>query len=145
MGSAASFAKTILIPASISLALYLLLSFLIIPFFRHYHQRYSQYLPLDTISAHTSTLRDRVADAMMRLFLPTSWRQHQLTDHNDNISILDEEGELMVGMDMGPGRREALERGRHSPADTDMRLSRDLEEGFMDDSDDEGDPRGGRR
>ncbi|KAE8156754.1 hypothetical protein BDV40DRAFT_280365 [Aspergillus tamarii] len=146
MGSASSFAKTIVIPAAISLVFYLLLSFLIIPFFRRYHQRYSQYLPLHTISTHTSTLRDRIADAMMRLFLPAAWRQQaRFDDQHDNISIFDEEGEIMVGMDMDPARREALERRRSTVAEAESRLSRELEEGFMDDSDEEGDGRQGSR
>ncbi|KAE8145308.1 hypothetical protein BDV25DRAFT_164964 [Aspergillus avenaceus] len=142
MGSASSFAKTIVIPAAISLVLYLLLSFLIVPFFRRYHQRYSQYLPMHTISAHTSSLRDRIADAMMRLFLPTTWRQQaHFDDHHDNVSIFDEEGEIMMGMDMDPARREVLERHRSTAAEAESRLSRELEEGFMDDSDEESDNR----
>ncbi|KAK1149924.1 hypothetical protein N8T08_003480 [Aspergillus melleus] len=145
MGSASGFAKTIVIPAVISLSLYLLLSFVIIPFFRRYQQRYSQYLPLHAISAHTSTLRDRIADALMRFFLPASWRQQaHFDDHNDNISILDEEGELMVGMGMDPTRREALERRRSTAAEPESRLSRELEQGFMDDSDEDESP-GNRR
>ncbi|PYH98897.1 hypothetical protein BO71DRAFT_394856 [Aspergillus ellipticus CBS 707.79] len=143
MGSATSFAKTIVIPAVISLSLYLLFSFVIIPFFRRYHQRYSQYLPLHTISAHTTTLRDRIADALMRRFLPSSWRQPHFDDPSDNISIYDEEGEIMVGMDMDPARREALERRRSTAPDAESRLSRELEAGFMDDSDEEGDRRRG--
>ncbi|GKZ86493.1 hypothetical protein AnigIFM56816_001724 [Aspergillus niger] len=137
MGSATNFAKTIIIPAFISLTLYLLFSFVIIPFFRRYHQRYSQYLPLHTISAHTTTLRDRIADALMRRFLSSVWRQSQFDDQHDNISIYDEEGEIMVGMDMDPSRREALERRRSTAGDAESRLSRELEAGFMDDSDDD--------
>ncbi|KAF7162255.1 hypothetical protein CNMCM5623_007650 [Aspergillus felis] len=144
MGSMSNVAKTLLIPAVISLALYLLLSFLIVPFFRRYHQRYSQYLPLQAISAHTLSLRDRIADAVMRFFLPSSWRR-QTDGQHDNISIFDEEGEIMVGMDMDPSRREALERRRDTTADATSRLSRDLEQGFMDDSDDEGDAHGHSR
>ncbi|KAJ5092290.1 hypothetical protein NUU61_007160 [Penicillium alfredii] len=139
MGSSSSFAKTIIIPASIALIVYLLFSFLIIPFFRRYHQRYSQYLPLHAISAHTLSLRDRIADIVMRFFLPSSWQPGaHLADH-DNISIDEEEGELMVGMNMDEARREALERRRSTAAEAEDRLSRDLEEGFMDDSDEEGD------
>lgn len=138
-----SLAKTLLIPAVISLALYLLLSFLIVPFFRRYHQRYSQYLPLQAISAHTLSLRDRIADAVMRFFLPSAWRRQTDAQH-DNISIFDEEGEIMVGMDMDPSRREALER-RRDTADASSRLSRDLEQGFMDDSDDDEDDQGHSR
>lgn len=138
-----SLAKTLLIPAVISLALYLLLSFLIVPFFRRYHQRYSQYLPLQAISAHTLSLRDRIADAVMRFFLPSAWRRQTDAQH-DNISIFDEEGEIMVGMDMDPSRREALER-RRDTADASSRLSRDLEQGFMDDSDDDENDQGHSR
>ncbi|EAW08628.1 uncharacterized protein ACLA_095610 [Aspergillus clavatus NRRL 1] len=140
MGSMSRLAKTLLVPALISLALYLLISFLIVPFFRRYHQRYSQYLPLQTISAHTLSLRDRIADTVMRFFLPSSWRR-QVDNQHDNISISDEEGEIMVGMDMDPARREALERRRSTAADAESRLSRDLEQGFMDDSDEEGEER----
>ncbi|KAH1486013.1 hypothetical protein LV164_007288 [Aspergillus fumigatus] len=143
MGSMSNLAKTLLIPAVISLALYLLLSFLIVPFFRRYHQRYSQYLPLQAISAHTLSLRDRIADAVMRFFLPSAWRRQTDAQH-DNISIFDEEGEIMVGMDMDPSRREALER-RRDTADASSRLSRDLEQGFMDDSDDDEDDQGHSR
>jgi hypothetical protein len=83
---------------------------------------------------------------MMRLFLPTTWRQQtRFDDQHDNISIFDEEGEIMVGMDMDPARREALERRRSTAAEAESRLSRELEEGFIDDSDEEGDSRRGSR
>jgi hypothetical protein len=59
-----------------------------------------------------------------------------MADH-DTISIDDEEGEILVGMDMDAARREALERRRGSVGEAEGRLSRDLEEGFMDDSDEE--------
>lgn len=51
----------------------------------------------------------------------------------------------MVGMDMDPARREALERRRSTVAEPESRLSRELEEGFMDDSDEEEDGRQGPR
>ena len=44
---------------------------------------------------------------------------------------------MMVGMDMDARRREALERDRRR--ETEGRLSRELEEGFMDESDEEQD------
>ena len=50
----------------------------------------------------------------------------------------DEEGEDMVGFDIDERRREALERRRNSAGEAEVvRLSRDLEEGFRDDSSDE--------
>ena len=49
----------------------------------------------------------------------------------------------MVGMNMDARRREALERDRRR--ETEGRLSRELEEGFMDESDEElGEGTGGR-
>ncbi|KAJ5972699.1 uncharacterized protein N7479_002617 [Penicillium vulpinum] len=138
MTSAGVFAKTILIPASIALSIYILVTCLIIPFFRRYHQRYSQYLPLQTISAHTLSLRDRIADKLMYLFLPSRWRWGARTADHDTISIDDEEGEVLVRMNRDSVRRGALEERRHDNLEeTQSRLGRDLEEGFMDDSDDE--------
>ncbi|KAJ5719599.1 hypothetical protein N7493_007177 [Penicillium malachiteum] len=145
MGSSSHVAKTIFVPASIALSIYLLFSFLIIPFFRRYHQRYSQYLPLHTISAHTRSLRDRIADTVMRLCLPSSWRRDAHMDDHANIDIDDDEGELMVGMNISAARREALDRRRANAAEAQSRLSRDLEEGFMDDSDEEDEGHGGSR
>lgn len=87
----------------------------------------------------------------MNLLLPTSWRQQARfvdghDEDDDGHSAFDEEeGEGMVGFDMDPARREALERTRGNAAEPESRLSRDLEQGFMDDSDDEdnsGDTRG---
>lgn len=43
----------------------------------------------------------------------------------------------MVGMNMDSAHREALEQRRSTVAQDEGRLSRELEEGFMDDSDDE--------
>ena len=137
-------------PALISLVIYAILSFVIAPIVSYYHQRYSQYLPLGAISAHTLSIRDRIGDTIMRIALPVWWRnrtqQQQMEDDAvDNDSIFDEEGELMVGMNVDAQRREALERRHAAPAGSEARLSRDIEEGFMDDSDDDVEARGGRR
>ncbi|KAJ5139067.1 uncharacterized protein N7515_003915 [Penicillium bovifimosum] len=142
MGSSGVFAKTILIPAAIALSIYILLSCILIPIFRRYHQRYSQYLPLHSISAHTRSLRDRIADQVMYFFLPSRWRWGARINDHDNVSIDDEEGEVLTGMNADSARRGALERRRDSLAEAEIRLSRELEEGFMDDSDEES---GGRR
>lgn len=58
-------------------------------------------------------------------------------DHNDDDLFDDEEGEGMVGFDpVDERRREALEQ-RRSMMEEDRRLSRELEQGFKDESDDE--------
>lgn len=78
----------------------------------------------------------------MHFFLPSQWRWGAHIADHDTESIDDEEGEILVGMDMDSVRRGALEqRRRDDLADTQSRLSRDLEEGFMDDSDEEGSER----
>lgn len=86
---------------------------------------------------HTSSLRERASDALMHLMLPSSWRRRLAEEQDDSSSVFDEEGEGMVGFEMDPSRREALDRRRSSVVETESRLSRELEEGFMDDSDDD--------
>ena len=145
-----------MIPASISLVLYILISFVLVPFLRHHYvQRYAHYLPLDSISAHTSTVRDRIGDAVMRCVVRSSarLRRRGSSVHVDNYerdggggdhdgrdnSIGEEEGEIMVGMQMDHERRAALGRFQRAwgveAQHGERRLSRELEEGFMDDSD----------
>lgn len=59
------------------------------------------------------------------------------SEHNEEDLFDDEEGEGMVGFDpVDARRREALEQ-RRSMMEDDRRLSRELEEGFRDESDDE--------
>ena len=134
--------QTILVPGLISLVLYVVLSFAVIPLYRRHRQRYSQYLPLETISQRTSSLRSRLSDAIVQFLLPSAWLHRRppggrYTAADGDGSLFDEEeGEGLVGFDVDVSRRERLERlddSEHS----DRRLSRDLEEGFQDESDDE--------
>lgn len=53
----------------------------------------------------------------------------------EDVVFGDEEGENMVGVSVGGDRRKILERS--DIPDVHERLSRDLEEGFRDDSDEE--------
>jgi len=134
------------VPAIISLLLYLLISYLIVPVWKRYRGRYSNYLPvgsLDTISTRTTSLRYRIQSALAGLFVPSSWRQEyersrQTVNAQDGGSDFDEdEGEELFEVD--ENRREALSLDARRGRDDDgRRLSRDLEEGFKDDSDDEG-------
>ena len=63
-----------MIPAVISLLLFLVSTYVLIPLWRRYRARYSQYIPLDRISDHTSTIRGRVQDALARWVVPAAWR-----------------------------------------------------------------------
>ena len=100
-------------------------------------------MPADMTSA-TVSWRTSMSDALFNLFVPSRWSRsrRQVVDgsgeHNEDELFDDEEGEGLVGFDpIDVRRREALERRRSIMGEDDRRLSRDLEEGFKDDSDDE--------
>ncbi|KAI0169628.1 hypothetical protein GGR52DRAFT_573688 [Hypoxylon sp. FL1284] len=152
MSPTLSVVKTLIVPAVISLILFLVSTYLLVPLWRHYHARYSQYLPLDRISNHTSSMRVRVQDAIARWITPSRWRigggdgMIVGADDASDIGFSSEEGEELDEVD--DDRRHALSLDTHHAESTDSmrRLSRDLEEGFRDDSDEEdGDARRGAR
>ncbi|RDL35294.1 Uncharacterized protein BP5553_07225 [Venustampulla echinocandica] len=143
MGSFFSLLKTLIVPAIISLILYLVISYVIVPTWKRYRNRYSNYLPLDTISTRTTSLRQRVQGAAVRLLVPSAWaarwgdnRYTASAQDGSGSDFDDDEGEELYDVD--DNRREALSldarRGGYTEG---RRLSRDLEEGFKDDSDDE--------
>lgn len=130
----------IFIPALIAAAIYLVLAYAILPFARAHRQRYSQYLPLDTLADRTSSLRARAGSAIGRILLPASMRwSREVIDasgrRNSEDVFGEEEGESMVGFDVE--RRDREVRGGRVEMDSQRRLSRDLEEGFKDDSEEE--------
>lgn len=91
----------------------------------------------------TATWRTKISDALFNLFVPSSWTRRTVVDgsggeHNEDELFDDEEGEGMVGFDpIDERRREALEQRRSMMGEDERRLSRELEEGFKDESDDE--------
>ncbi|EFX03762.1 hypothetical protein CMQ_690 [Grosmannia clavigera kw1407] len=179
MGATLSMIKTLFIPALIALLAYIIITFAVIPLIRFYHNRYSHYLPLDTITTQTSSIRQRMQSVAGRFLVPSTWQQrlrdraaaggglgfagglmaggflgrqtmdddteflsdgedfdHDINGGSEGL-VLGEEGE-----ELGEIRRgEALLRGLPSQgAYNTNRLSRDLEQGFMDDSDDDEPP-----
>lgn len=62
--------QAVFIPAIIAAALYAIGAYVIVPAVKRYRSRYSQYLPLDSISQHTHSIRDRIADTITRLVVP---------------------------------------------------------------------------
>ncbi|EXJ63154.1 hypothetical protein A1O7_03599 [Cladophialophora yegresii CBS 114405] len=117
-------------------------------------------------SLQPSSLRDKLSTLFLRLFLPSTWafrdrffpgrgRANSIVSADDGALFDEESGEAMVGFDVQERnqRRNGLERQvsnmhaatrtvsgqRNEPVavDSNRRLSRDLEEGFRDDSDDE--------
>ncbi|KAK7967857.1 uncharacterized protein PG986_002134 [Apiospora aurea] len=130
MGEKVAAAKTLVIPAVISLLLFVVMSYVLVPLWRQYRSRYSHYLPLDTISNHTSGawgIRDRLVQADDASDAGFESDGEELEDVLDNLS---------------DDRRHALSLDANvDHTDSIRRLSRDLEEGFRDDSDDEADTR----
>ncbi|KAK8135929.1 hypothetical protein PG984_003869 [Apiospora sp. TS-2023a] len=142
------YSLTLVIPAVISLLLFVVMSYVLVPLWRQYRSRYSHYLPLDSISNHTSSFRSRLQDAIARWLMPSQWR----LGIRDRLVQADEESDAGFESDgeeledvldnLGADRRHALSLDESmNHADSIRRLSRDLEEGFRDDSDDEADTR----
>ncbi|OAA66965.1 hypothetical protein SPI_01541 [Niveomyces insectorum RCEF 264] len=194
MGPMLSAIRTLLVPAFIALLVYLFLTFAVVPVWQRYRNRYSQYLPMDTLSTQTSSLRYRMQGAVGRFFAARTWRQRTAENGGDtgiggrggggsrsssssglrgrlggifgrrapvDHMLSDEEQE--DDDDSNDGRRHAM-RGRGALGGEEegeelgeirrdgsrqqreqagggvygtRRLSRDLEQGFMDDSDED--------
>ncbi|KAL1602396.1 hypothetical protein SLS60_005812 [Paraconiothyrium brasiliense] len=137
--------QSLLIPLFLAAILYVALAYAIIPFVRRHRSRYSQYLPMPAgVAQSTASWRTKISDALTNLFVPSGWARGRqmvvdgsVSEHNEDSLFDDEEGEGMVGFDpVDERRREALEQRRSMMVD-DLRLSRELEEGFKDESDDE--------
>jgi len=181
--------QTAIAPLLVAAALYLLLSFVILPFYRRYRAdiaRYSQYAPVaSTLQTTTSifgdyipdalrprSIREKLGDLFFRLVLPSTWarrrgrgeqdgeqvRRDSIITDEDGGLFDEESGERMVGFDMNEGRRAvdgrrrtdgglgirdsgesdainaAIGRSTHEDLASTRRLSRELEEGFRDDS-----------
>lgn len=150
--------QSLLLPALIALALFLLLTHVLIPAYRRHRQRYAQYLPVSdswqsSLASSTSTLRQRMSDALMTLVLPSRWGEWRFRRYASQRSrVVDAEGERgdeemgdipedVEDDDMVPGRRDAVSLDqRSSGIDSNRRLSRELEEGFRDSSEEEDGP-----
>ncbi|KAF2640823.1 hypothetical protein P280DRAFT_469526 [Massarina eburnea CBS 473.64] len=134
--------KSLFIPLFLAALIYVLGAWVVFPFIHRHRSRYSQYLPMPTtLSTATSSWRTRISDALFGLFVPSYRSQGMMIDQNDDELFDDEEGEGMVGFDpIDDRRREALEQRRSlmGTGEDERRLSRVLEEGFKDESDDEG-------
>ncbi|KAJ6781013.1 hypothetical protein PWT90_10104 [Aphanocladium album] len=127
MGAAVSGIKTLIIPATIAFAVFLVVTFAVLPLWRRYRNRYSQYLPLDSLGS--SSLRDRIANRLASLTLPSTWRQDR--GRFAATGAADSDGEELGHVEDGGFAQTGF------GSDDTVRLSRDLEEGFIDDSDDE--------
>ncbi|RKF54746.1 putative checkpoint protein hus1 protein [Golovinomyces cichoracearum] len=130
--------ETLTITATISLLFYLIVSFILKPIWRRYYGRYARYLPLDRASTQMHSLQQRVQVALIKFITTSLWkcrflRSGQFSSRDDEIDFDDDVGQELYEVDNR--RREALSLDyRRGCSDVQMRLSRDLEEGFKDDS-----------
>ncbi|CAK7224372.1 hypothetical protein SCUCBS95973_005494 [Sporothrix curviconia] len=87
MGAALSVIKTLFLPAFAALAVFILFTFIIVPVWQHYRNRYSHYLPIDTLSNQTLSLRDRMQSSLSHFFsraaTTTSWRDRVAANGGD--------------------------------------------------------------
>ncbi|KAL8371826.1 hypothetical protein RB595_001564 [Gaeumannomyces hyphopodioides] len=140
MGATISAIKALIVPAVIALVIYLLLSFVVVPLWQRYQSRYSHYIPLDSITDRTSSLRQRLQDRIAQYLSPSSWRRDHthvavgdLADDTSDAGFDSEDGEELNNVVDDTGRRTELASRSNQPDQT-TRLSRDLEQGFIDDS-----------
>ncbi|KXJ93273.1 hypothetical protein Micbo1qcDRAFT_54453 [Microdochium bolleyi] len=160
MGATVDALKALVVPAVIALILFIVTSYVLLPLWRHYQLRYSQYIPVHTISDRTSSARTRMQAFMGRWLVPSNWRRTRVErggngddDDEDGLSEdLDflsanggeELGRVYAGPDSIRDSRHALSLDAQyaNRMDSTSRLSRDLEQGFRDDSEEEeSDPR----
>jgi hypothetical protein len=117
----------LIVPAAISLILFLITTYVLIPIWQRYRNRYSQYLPLETISTQTLSLRARIQGAMARFIIPSAWRARVSDDVvvAERNSFDSDEGEELDEVDESTTRR-VLDQSRNSDTmDSTPRLSRE--------------------
>lgn len=124
--------QTLVVPALISLIIYLVLTYLVRPLWTRYRTRYS-YIPvplapsLDSISSRTSSLRARIQSAAGRFLVPSAWRRRTdvVSAEEDEQGLDFEDGEELEQVSRAEaeiGRRGAA---RGGGADDVRRLSRE--------------------
>lgn len=121
--------QTLVIPAFISLGIFVVFTYAIIPLYRRYRARYSQYLPIDSFSTTTLSLRDRIT-ARLATFANRREDRH-LGDEARAIDHRDESidgGEELGNVEMDDHMRLVIQSHARSTAgrpDNTRRLSRE--------------------
>lgn len=108
----AHYHQIVFIPALIAFAIYIVGAFMIAPLIRHQRNRYGQYLPLGSITQHTSSLRDRISSAITSLVVPrrmvvmdTSGSRRGSVSGEEFV-FGSEDGDRMVGFDVDRSDRQ---------------------------------------
>ncbi|QIX01462.1 hypothetical protein AMS68_006979 [Peltaster fructicola] len=136
--------KIITAPALIAAFIFILITFVIVPLVRRHRERYSQYASVEpwvgTPTSASSQVLMNIADFFHRVAERRRRRRAAVAANGtsqdaDDVAFGEEEGESMVGFDLS--HRERSVRGGNVEVHSDARLSRDLEEGFRDDSEED--------
>jgi len=129
----------------------------LVPAYRRHRQRYAQYQPVggpwpSSLATSTSSLRQRLTAVITTVVVPSRWASgrmrrrrrvvdaegerpdEEMGDMADDTDVDEDEGAMV------PGRRDAVSLDQREGLHSDRRLSRELEEGFRDSSDDEDGP-----
>ena len=128
-----------MVPAVIALILFIVTSYVLLPLWRHYQLRYSQYIPVHTISDRTSSVRVRMQALMARWLVPSNWRRTRverggnedddgLSDDGEFLPVDGEElGSVFANTNNAGARRHDLPGGGQyaNQADSTSRLSRE--------------------
>jgi hypothetical protein len=117
----------LIVPAIISLIIFLVSSYLLYPLWQHYRYRYSHYLPLDTITSQTSSIRTRVQDAIAKWLAPSAWRRSAqsrlvVAEEGSDAGFDSDDGEELSEVDESTRREHSVDDGT---IDTARRLSRE--------------------
>ena len=130
-----------LLPPIFALALYVLTTYLFLPYYRHLRVRSSySLLPSSQSSSNHPSLTSRLFSRIQTLVVGS--KRHSSSNSLLGDEELEEEFDNLAG-DVVRGRNDVIV---DSATEDDRRLSRELEGGFRDSSDEDDDERGrGRR
>lgn len=71
-----AFSQTLVVPAIVALLVFVIATYILLPLWRRYRSsRYGAYLPLDTLTTGTQSLRHRVQHHVARWLVPSTWRE----------------------------------------------------------------------
>ncbi|TLS26987.1 hypothetical protein PpBr36_04539 [Pyricularia pennisetigena] len=132
MGATISVIKSLIVPAVIALLLFLLISYVVVPIWQRYQNRYSQYIPLDSITDRTSSIRHRLQGSIARYLNPSSWRSEHdaiVMGGASREDISEEDYDSELGEELGDvidnGRTRSELSSQNQRPDLTRRLSRE--------------------
>lgn len=129
--------QTLIVPAVIALLVFVVATYVLFPLWQRYRSsRYGAYLPLESISSGTLSLRYRVQNAITRWLVPSTWReriQDRLvvavgpgsdsgynSDEGEELDQVPEDDDIRARLE-----REASQRRNSGRPDLERRLSRE--------------------